>query len=335
MANDIIETKYLNIISGSLKLFKQKDSKTWNFRCPLCGDSKKDKLKTRAYFYRKGQGVRFFCHNCREGYWFKDFLKKYNRSVYDEFMLEIFTPRKKQVVSNADDFKVVLPKPKLKIRLPKLSDLPKDHMAVEYFTIRKIPNKFLDMLYYAEDFKAFVDDFWPENGKKLIEDEQRLIIPFNEKNGDVVGVQGRSFSKTGIRYITIKPDAESIKAFGSDKVDYDLPVRILEGPIDSMFVNNAVAMMDCSLYKASEILDIPEKNVIDIYDNDYRNTEVVSQIRRSVARDHKIVIWPDEVSEYKDVNDMVMAGFDIEKLIRNNTYSGLQAKLELGKWMKI
>jgi hypothetical protein len=37
----------------------------------------------------------------------------------------------------------------------------------------------------------------------------------------------------------------------------------------------------------------------------------------------------------KDINDMVIAGHDVQKIVECNTYSGLEAKLKFNTWKKI
>ena len=48
-----IDIKYLNIISPQLQKFKKKGNNLWNFRCPYCGDSQKNKTKARGFVYQK------------------------------------------------------------------------------------------------------------------------------------------------------------------------------------------------------------------------------------------------------------------------------------------
>ena len=57
------------------------------FRCPICGDSKKNKLKKRGYFYRK-TGT-FYCFNCGTSMTGYDFLKAIcPKDVFDRIIQE-------------------------------------------------------------------------------------------------------------------------------------------------------------------------------------------------------------------------------------------------------
>ena len=52
-------------------------------------------------------------------------------------------------------------------------------------------------------------------------------------------------------------------------------------------------------------------------------------------QDYSLVIWPETISQ-KDINDMTLAGVrDIEQIINDNTYSGLQARMRVASWKRI
>ena len=71
-----------------------------------------------------------------------------------------------------------------------------------------------------------------------------------------------------------------------------------------------------------------------VFDNEPRNREIVSKITQSIEKSHKVVIFPTQIRE-KDINDMVLAGHDVNSLLESNTYTGLKAKLKLQTWKKV
>ena len=333
--SELLQRKYVGFIRARLSQFKQKDRNTWNFRCPICGDSKKNPVKARGYLYIKKNTILYKCWNCNIGLKFADFLKYIDQNVYNDYIMEKMGGDKKEP-SKPAEFKTNFKNIVRELNLPKLSELPEDHKAVKYFTSRKIPKKFMEKLYYAEDFVSFLNEFWPEHGKKFEKQEDRLIIPFVNAVGLVLGFQVRSFSNDGVRYITIKPDPNSTKCYGLDNVDFDKPIKVVEGPIDSMFVDNAIGTMDSALYRAPDLINVRSEQVIDVYDNQPRNKELIKTIRKSLSRGHKLVVWPEWIDEsLKDINDMVLAGIDVNKVIEENTFEGLQAELEFNRWKKI
>jgi hypothetical protein len=75
-------------------------------------------------------------------------------------------------------------------------------------------------------------------------------------------------------------------------------------------------------------------NPVWIYDNEPRNREIVNRISKTIDSGDSVVIFPSSMDE-KDINDMVIAGHDVQKIVECNTYSGLEAKLKFNTWKKI
>ena len=132
------------------------------------------------------------------------------------------------------EFKFEAPKFKKKLKLPKASENPK---SSGYLTARKLnPDNF----YYAEHFKKFVNSLKPTFDDTK-HDEERIIIPlYYEKN--LIGLQGRSINPNPVKYITVMLDDDAPKIYGLDNIRRDAPVYITEGPFDSTFIRNAIAM---------------------------------------------------------------------------------------------
>lgn len=333
----MIDRKYVFLVSAQLSMFKQKNDDTWSFKCPFCGDSKKSKTKTRGYFYRKKSGLSFKCHNCSLGCSFATFLSKINDSLFKDYRLERFKEEHNSpglAKPTFDEFKVPRPQFKPSMGIPSIESLSQEHSAKKYILGRKIPKKFHSAIYYADDFLKFCDETFSGHGKKLIKEDPRIVIPFYSIEGDLLGVQGRALNNSKIRYITIKKSEDSGKAFGLNHLDLSKPIYVVEGPFDSMFLNNAVATMDSTLPSIKQILG--DKDYIFCYDNQPRNPQIVSMMNSTIELGDKIVIWPQ--SEAKDINDMILSGMTIEELhslIEENTYQGLRAKMKFISWRKI
>jgi hypothetical protein len=219
-------------------------------------------------------------------------------------------------------------------KLKKISQLEWDHPAKLYVVNRKIPNPYHAKLFYTSKFKAFVNYLVPGKYPVIENDEPRLIIPFIDKNGKVFGFQGRSFGGNGQRYITTILDPTHTKVFNYDTVDVDNLVYIFEGPIDAMFISNSLAMAGSD--GNIDQLNIKPENVVMVYDNEPRNIQIVKKVEKSIEMGYNVVIW-DSSLEHKDINDMVLAGMEpyrIKQMIKDCTYSGLQAKLMLNNWKR-
>ena len=334
-----IDRKFISLVSVKLERFTQKNDYLWNFRCPYCGDSKKNKLKSRGYMYRKKNDLFFACHNCGTSSSFGNFLKSVDITLYKEYQLERY---KNDNHSNTKqpDFSMAKTKPVFnitkKINLPTIESLPDTHPAKQYIVNRKIPSHILSELFFTEDFLSFIDEMIPGHSKNLMRKDPRIVLPFYDEKNILLGVQGRAIGYSELKYITIKINEESRKVFGLNKVDFSKRIYIVEGPIDSLFLNNSLAMMDASLHTVS--LTVGNHDYVLIYDNEPRNKEIVKYMKKAIDLGKNVCIWPKHIKE-KDINDMILsAGYsasEIMRLIDSNTHEGLRAKLEFEQWKKV
>ena len=321
---DHIDSKFIGLISSRLEKFKRVKSGLYNFRCPICGDSKKHKNKTRGYLYTVKTNTNFKCHNCGASMSFNNFLKQIDPVVHKQYTMEKFKDgfSGRNFVTEEPTFKFEAPKFKTKINLPKASEHPR---SAGYLTARHLdPENF----YYAEHFKKFVNSIKPTFDSEKY-DEERIVIPlYYEKN--LIGLQGRAIDPNPVKYLTVMFDDDAPKIYGLDNVRRDAPVFVTEGPFDSTFIRNAIAMCGADA-------DVDRWGISDpvwIYDNEPRNREILSRIERTINSGAKVVIWPDNIDD-KDINDMVMSGLNVQSVIESNIYSGLEAKLKFTTWKKV
>jgi len=335
-----LDHKYVGLLSNRLERFHRKTSDLYNCRCPLCGDSKKDLTKTRGYLIARKGSVMYYCHNCGASMGLGKFIQQVDNTLYDEYIREVLldknTNREVEHDVKPDITKIVWPKyltdSPLKT-LKKISQLRYDHPAKKYVDKRMIPTPYHAKLFFCPKFKQWVNGIVPDKFENVENDEPRLIIPFLDKQGNLFGFQGRSFKKNGIRYITIILNNDYPKVYGLDSCNLNEKVYIFEGPIDSMFIKNSLAMAGSDL---SGSLSIEPNNVIMVYDNEPRNKEIVKKVERSIEKGYNVVIWPEHMEE-KDCNDMVMAGMglaDLKLIIDCNTKRGMEAMLAFQMWKK-
>ena len=321
---DHIDSKYIGIISPRLGKFKRVKSNLYNFRCPICGDSKKNKNKTRGYIYSVKTNTNFKCHNCGASMSFSNFLKHVDAPTHKQYSLEKFKEGHtgRNFVVEEPDFKFEAPKFKKSLSIPKAFENPRSD---GYLTARKLDSS---KFYYAKKFKKFVNTIKPTFDDTRY-DEERIIIPiYYEKN--LIGLQGRSIDPNPVKYITVMFDDNAPKIYGLDDVEKSEAVYVTEGPFDSTFIRNAIAMCGADA-------DVSRWGISDpvwIYDNEPRNREIVSRIERTINNGGRVVIFPSSIDE-KDINDMVITGHDVQKIVECNTYSGLEAKLKFNTWKKV
>lgn len=325
-----IDRKYLLLISPQLERFSVKNENLFNFRCPFCGDSQKNKLKCRGYVYQKGNDYFYICHNCGTSHNFSNFINFVDSGLYSQYRLEKFANANTMVEIPREVEKEYKANP---IELPSIMALNDEHYAKIYVKSRMIPEQFWKDLYFASDFKAFVAKSGAEEHKGLIENDPRLIIPFYNKKNEMVYFQGRALSESKIRYITISINKNYPKLFGMERVNTNYKTYVVEGPIDSMFLPNSIATADSDLSKA---LVLGLNKYVLIYDNQPRNKEIVMKIEKSILQGHSVCLLPE--SNQKDINEMVLNGMSIDnikKLIDDHSYSGLRARIEFNNWRKV
>ena len=332
-----IDRAFLLRISPKLQRFTQKKEDLYNFRCPLCGDSQKNKTKSRGYVYRKKNDYFYMCHNCGASTSFYNFLDKVDPSLIKEYALERYKNGDNNKTNhNTPDFeeaKTKKPVFKKSLVLPSIDSLPEAHFAKVYVQQRRIPENFLSQLYYAEDFSAFIQSLGIE--KELSKEDKRLVIPFYDQEKNLVAIQGRALGESKLRYITIKLHEDNHKFFGLDRIDEDKMIYVVEGPIDSMFLDNAVATADSNLESITSIYD--KSKITLIFDNEPRNKEIIKKIDDAIEKHYNVVIWPEMVDS-KDINDMILDGFspdEIQDIISKNTFVNLRAKAEFVNWKKV
>jgi predicted RNA-binding Zn-ribbon protein involved in translation (DUF1610 family) len=331
---DLVDSKYIGLISSRLQKFKKVKADLYNFRCPICGDSQKNKNKTRGYIYPVKNNTNFKCHNCGASLSFNNFLKEIDPVLHKQYTLEKFKEGHtgKNFVVEEPKFNFQKPdfftkrensKNVKKLDLPKASEVP---IAREYLEKRKLnPEKF----YFANKFKE-----WTNTQKVTFDtigrDESRIIIPMYDNESNLIGFQGRALGPNSVKYITVMLSDDVPKIYGLDQVDSSKPIYIVEGPFDSTFVQNAVAMCGSDV----DIGSFGWGNYIYVFDNEPRNREIVNRISKTINRGDKVIIWPSSI-EQKDINDMVLAGHNVMDVLKSNTYSGLEAKIKFNNWKKI
>jgi hypothetical protein len=330
----IIDAKYIALISPKLLVFKRKGN-AYNFRCPFCGDSQKNKHKARGYLFPKKDGYIFKCHNCDLGTSLYKVIDTIDPSLARVYKLESFKERgignEPLPFSIPDVRKEIVTKTVLDDMLVKIKDLPADHFAVQYAKGRKIPKERYDDLYFARDMKA-LEVLNPAYEGRLVSDA-RLVIPFRNANGKLTGVSGRALGTSTLRYVTMRIEDEAL-VYGLDRVDTTKTIYVVEGPIDSMFLPNAIAAGGTDFTRA--VRSIPTDRVVLVFDNQPRNQQVVKKIESFVSGGYGVVIWPDHW-KYKDINEAVIDGLSTEaihSIINTATHTGLALKLAIRSWKK-
>jgi hypothetical protein len=342
------EVKYLKQVSYRLERFKIKkdngNSFLANCRCPICGDSETDSKKARAYFYNKGNKLLLKCHNCNASMSFGKWLKSFDFNLYGMFTLDEFqsnpqhNPTTLEAYTKEPQLKTKPYRPSVLSELKSIVELNDDHPAALYVKDRKIPEEFWGDIYYAPRFHKWTvghTDKFARVVKEFPKQEHpRLIIPFfTEDTKECFMYHARSFGPEVPKYISIKLDKKPPPFYGMDRLDKNEKVYVVEGPLDSLFLPNCIAVGSSALHVAVD----GGLDQTFVMDNENRNREILKEYKKLIDMGVNIVIWP-ETYKYKDINEAYMNGMsliDIKSLIDQNTYNGLRAEVMFNQWKKV
>lgn len=338
-----LEKKYAQLIGARLDRFHTKSNEPYlaNFRCPLCGDSKKNKFKSRGFFYQREGSIYFTCHNCGAGMHLGTLIKQLNSSLYDEMVLEKMLEKEASMYDELvvkRSIKKIASKPFSLKDFPgtPLRDLTDSHTSWRLIKSRKIDEKKARNWFHTENFCASVNELLPKKfSKKAIEKNiPRLVIPYYYK-GNLIGLIGRSYvSGDDRKYMTISLDKSIPCVYGLDMVDWNKDVLVLEGPIDASFLDNAIAASGSDISGTviklrNCIPEAREANFVIVHDNERKSPEAKKHLRSSVDSGNLVCFWPPWIQE-KDINDMVLSGMTPERihsLILESSKNGLEAKV--------
>lgn len=328
-----MEEKYLKQISSRLPMFKDKGSHLFTCRCTICGDSKSKPRKLSGYFHTKSNKLLYYCQKCGASMLFGTFLKDFDSNLYRQFNLEVF--RERHEISGSTQSEYYHPIPSTNKYIPDIfsdlldvSDMKKDSIAYKFCDKRMLMS--LDFNFkFAENFiqwtHGHTDKFKAWRGL----DHSRIIIPWNDRTGKIIGYSARALDDLQAQkyYRIFVDDTVKERFFGLDRVDDSKEHYVLEGEIDSLIIDNAIAVSNGKLHTYRH------KNAVYIPDSDIRNKHIMKNVSDMIDFGLKVCLLPANLP--KDLNEMLQSGLtktDITDIILKNTVQGLSAKLYFNKW---
>ena len=337
-----IDIQFVGKISHLLRNFSHKKAHLWQFSCNFCGDSKKNIRKARAYIFSIKNQLFVKCHNCSRSVSFGTLIKELNPVLYQEYCLERFSNGAGKYIAHKEIPNIITAAPPFVSNyiqdstldeLKSIDILPDGHIAKEYVLSRKIPEDKHYLLYYCPNFREWTNTI-KFSYPNIEKDEPRLIIPYFNQHGKVFAFQGRALDNNKVRYISIKLDDTAEKVYGLDRVDFQEEIFVLEGPIDSLFLPNAIAVSGSDM-NTDTVQKIKARAVL-ITDNNPRNTEVCKSINKVIKKNFRVCLFPKSIQE-KDINDLVLSGWTQEQIltmIKQNTFQGFEAEMRFSEWRR-
>ena len=334
------------MVMSNLDMAKWKNENTLNHRCPYCGDSSKNSYKARGYHFVVEQSFIYKCHNCGKStssvHFIKDHFPVIHREYLKEYLQEKGVKKRPQKMLSSNDFKfkpVVEGKGSLNKSVENLKAVCHSawdkHVARDYLLDRKIPENLIKDLWFVENAQS-LSILHTKYRDRVLGNDPRIILPFITEKGELVGISGRAINDSPLRYLTMRFQDDIPLIFNENKVDKTKTVYVTEGPIDSLFLPNSIAVGGSDFKKIDESY---KESAIIIYDNEPRNTEIIKKLEEVIDLGFTVCIWNDKrVKGLKDINDMIQSGLtseDVIEIIDSNSFTGLSAKLKLQEYKKV
>lgn len=329
---------YADTVGHRLDLFKIQSYSPYraNFRCPICGDSQKNKYRKRAYFLEKNQALVFHCHNECGSMSFERFMKDYYGDIYTTYKFDLFrNMRESNTEVEHKQINTYTPVVHNKTNDIDLQRARDNKISLEYLKSRMIPDKFIDDIYYTDKFHEYINEVIPDKFPSEIADksESRIVMPMRGYDNNIFGVISRSLEpSSNSRYLTIKFDEESPKIFGLNRINRDKMIYVTEGPIDSFFIDNCVALAGTD--GNPDNIFSSKKDYVMVLDNQPRSESIIKKYQMYINRGCSMFIWPKWIKE-KDINDCILNDIDINSIIKQNTFCGLKLKIKFNDWKRI
>ena len=316
---------------GDCRLSGGNGTSPYNFRCPICGDSKKNTHIKRGYvLFNRGNWV-YVCHNECGSMSFLSYLKQYHDDMYKKACIHAIvgdkTTFKQDTRTEAEKTFVSIDRIFKKNELVSILDNhPLAKLALDWVISRKIRINTYMHWFVCLEGREFLDK--DENGNIEYNDlgfpsgneyKNRLIIPYYRFGGKWSQFDARALDpKATIRYKNLKNVTR--EPYNLDWIDFTKPFFLLEGCINSTFIHNAVSFggtkhFETFLSSNPDALKYARNGTV-IWDNDDAGYDMIPKSIEygfnwfnwsSVKPSYEYKYKPDgEIRIINDINDLIM-----------------------------
>ena len=340
-----VDYKYTMMVGSRLDKFEQQKPDVYNCRCPFCGDSQKQRNRARGYILGDGKGARFYCHNCGVSFSFGTFLKEFAPDLYTAYRVETLgnvfkvPSAQKEASIEAKIKKIQTSMEDPLVHCSKLTDRTQNRSVIKYAHSRCLPERMFEDLYGVSDVNLVTKRI-PKYKEQDFPELPALVIPFFKSDGAYDFIQCRISEpcEKEFRFVTLQVH-EGPKVWGQKYLNWQDTIYIFEGPIDAMFIKNAIALAGAAsgldfMIETARAKGIPMSNLCMAFDNDYKyNPQIMKLLRRSIDKGFSVVLFDNNFDGFKDVNDAVQKGGwsheEVDAYVRSRTFHGIRAQLEL------
>lgn len=309
------ELKY--IYQMSLRNFIQTQD---GFRCscPRCNEGNSPNKRRCNILTQKYQWIQISCFNCGMSTNLRTFTQEFFPLLFQDYLRE----EKEEFIKNLKEGTLQQKEKKIETSLEHLDIKYKFRFNTDYFKPAKNFKKAIDFCKKRKIIDR-IDELWYNVNKKSVHNGM-IIFPFCLDDDRFYGFMGRH---TEQKTFNVFSKNDSFKSYNVFQVDQKRPIIVTESIIDSMNIENSIAMVGADLttgvkqfFEGSELIIAP--------DNDKTG------LRKSVKYcedKYKVFVWPDEIKT-KDFNDLSVSGWSnekVKKLILDNSYKGMELKTRL------
>lgn len=313
----------------------KKHQRVYNAECCVCHEGGSSGRKRRLFYFVDERY--FYCFNCARSWKELNWIQEVTHQNYHDILKESSN------FTCSVDLNVKLEK-ETETKLTETPPIPADSIDIcdskerEYYSSGREHKLIQTAFNYCEQRNILKAVNRPKSLYVSSEDyvhKNRLIIPFYSESGKVECYQSRSLEGNEYPKYLTKYGEKCL--FGENTLDPSIPyIFIFEGPIDAMFVKNAVAIGGATMTERQEtfIKKCLGYETIFVYDNDKDNKQMDKKIKQLIKQNKKMFIWPREMQKYKDINEVCCSLNLFEfpyKFIVENSFTGIEALMRLKK----
>jgi len=310
----------------------------YNFRCNVCGDSKKSQRKKRGYILKYKSPWVYYCHNCGASMTASMWLKNYFPINYKEYVKDSLS---KNQYNQPEKYENKMLQYKKQIEESKKTDAEKDREDMRFFvSIIKGQDKIFEIARKQCIDRLIPEDVWKKwyvaiDGTY----KNRIIIPFFDDKDSIYYYQGRAIYKIMLPKYLSRRGLEHNNIYNYYLVDRNHPVIVQEGIIDCLFVENSIGMTGLKI-DDSKLSYFPKKYFL-LDDDKSGNSKAFLLLERG----EYVFVWEDFLKnlgiprkppkkEKWDINDVCkyinrrdkFTFSELEKYFTNNYYDGVRFK---------
>jgi hypothetical protein len=279
----------------------------YNFRCNVCGDSKHNRKKKRGWILKNKSPWLYYCHNCNASMPVTKWIKSYFPDIHRDFIKEVMLMNSHQIssptINSLLKIKVDLPKTPVKtyesVKTKEIVPILKYNTEIARKAIKLCQSRNINEEIWKRWYVG-VDGTY----------KNRLIIPFYDTDDNIYYFQARTLINAENKYTNMIENRENA-IYNFFIVDPTKPVIVFEGIIDSLFVNNSIALLGTNWpEEVQKKIDSQFNDLYFLLDNDEpgRNKSKVL-----LMKGYKVFMWKRFIQEYNlptrekwDVNDICL-----------------------------